>query len=247
VVFPEGATCERVNVEMLAKVFSGAPDDRLKGVADKIDLQIGVGKLDRPERLTHFFGQIAAEAGDEARLEENLHYTSEGLQNTFPYFFNRPDEADELGRTAEHPSNPQEIANRVYAGRNGNGDSASGDGWRFCGRGLIHLPGRGNYREIAKVYQTLWDDGVDFEEFPDLLLEPRYAVRSALCFWIKHELFAIADDGISNEITDRISRIINGGDNGKAARQENVTKFHTLAIFENVCKFSVSQPRFSEL
>ncbi len=247
VTFPDGAMCERVNAGMLEKVFPGAPEDRRKALAEEIDLQIATGKLDSTKRLVHFFAQMAVEAGPNARFVELLNYSADNLVKKFPYFKQHPDEAEIFGRTADHPADLQGIANRIYADRNGNGDVASGDGWRFRGRGLIHLTGRGNYREITGIYKLHWNDAVDFEENPELLTEPKYAVRSALGFWLKHKLYAMADEGISNDVTDRISRKVNGGDNGKAERRQNVLDFSTFAVFENVCKFSVTKPRFLDL
>jgi putative chitinase len=86
-------------------------------------------------------------------VEENLNYSAAGLVKTFPRYF----PAEEASAFANRP---QRIANRAYANRLGNGNEASGDGWRFRGRGFVQITGRANYRQFG------------IESQPELALEP---------------------------------------------------------------------------
>ena len=244
---PEGATCERVNEGMLAAVFPDAETELLAEISKEVDLQIVRGKLNSADRLAQFFGQIRFEIGSEAALEENLRYSESGLIATFRYFSDNPEEAERLGRTDDHPSNPEGIANTVYADRNGNGDVDSGDGWMFRGRGLLHVTGRGNYRNLADFYRTIWEDGMDFEEAPDVLFDPVYAVRSALCFWLRNELHAIADEGISAAITGRITDVVNRNTDSRDERWTQVEALSQANLFGSVCEFSVQKPKFEDI
>lgn len=137
--FPEGAVCDVLTGDLLANVFPDADAARLDAIAREIDLQIVTGQLDSPERLAHFFGQVLQEVGPSVNLLEDLDYRADKLAPIFRYFRRHPDEAELYGRTDEHPADQEAIANRAYADRNGNGDVASGDGWRFRGRGLKQL------------------------------------------------------------------------------------------------------------
>ena len=103
---------------------------------------------------------------------------------------------------------PRAIASRVYAGRFGNGNEASGDGWMFRGRGLIQVTFRDNYRQCGDVL------GCDLEGDPGLLAEPLMAALSAGWYWNSRGLNALADDGN----TEAITRRINGGTNGMEDR-----------------------------
>ena len=248
VIFPEGATCDIISSDMLSRVFPTAPEDRLTEIAKEIDLQIKTGKLDSPERLAHFFGQVLQEVGGKAQLVEGFNYRADKLGPIFAYFRLNPSEALLYGRTADHPADRQAIANRVYANRNGNGDIASGDGWRYRGRGLKQLTGRWNYRDFTRRHNALFGGDVNFEDNPDLLAEPKYAVRSALYFWIDNGLFAIADRGVNRSAADAITQVVNPGtpEASKKARWKHAEGFYLSGVFANTCRFSVAKPRFAD-
>ncbi len=152
------------------------------------------------------------------------------------------------GRTADHPANRPAIANHAYVNRNGNGDIASGDGWRYRGRGIFQLTGRANYHAFTHSHAELFGEEVDFEANPDLLTQPKYAVRSALFFWVDNGLFAIADRGVNDSAANAITRVINR-DTPKAsykARRENADGLFRSGVFSNICRFSVARPRFED-
>ena len=246
VIFPEGATCDIINSDMLSRVFPRAPEDRLAAIAKEIDLQIKTGKLDSPERLAHFFGQVRQEIGGKARLVEILDYDVKRLLKTFPYFRRNSAEAQLYGRTAGHSADQQAIANRVYARRIGNGDIPSGDGWRYRGRGLKQLTGRGNYRDFTRRHNALFGGDVNIEDNPGLLAEPKYAVRSALYFWVANKLYLHADRGVSESVANATTRVINRYTDSGPARWEHVKDFHQREVFANTCRFSVAKPRFAD-
>jgi predicted chitinase len=143
---PEGAVCDILTGDRLVSVFPDADTKLLTAIAREIDLRIVIGQLNSPDRLAHFFGQVQQEVGTKVTLVEGLDFRADKLADPYSYFRRHPDEALLYGRTEDHPADQEAIANRAYANRNGNGDVASGDGWRFRGRGLKQLTGRANYR-----------------------------------------------------------------------------------------------------
>lgn len=152
-------------------------------------------------RASAFLAQIGHESASLARTVESLNYSAERLLAVFPRHF-APDEASAYARQ------PQRIANRVYGSRLGNGPEASGDGWRYRGRGLIQITGRANYADIGALMHLPLVDA------PDLLAELEYAAESAAVYWRSRGCNALADAGDFDALTRRI----NGGLNGQADR-----------------------------
>jgi predicted chitinase len=201
----------RTRIEMLKEMGVSESDaaqyiDQLEQVLPRY------GIADSKLRLAHFFAQVLHESGCMRFDMENLNYSSEALRRVFARYFPTKAEADAYAR------NPERIANRVYANRMGNRSEASGDGWRFRGRGLIQLTGRSNYRAFAA-----WLDDERIVDDPDLV-SSEYAVHSAVFFWDKNGLnrFADRDDVVG------LTRRINGGDNGLAHRRELLNKANGL-------------------
>lgn len=243
---PEGATCDILTGDRLATVFPDADAEKLSAIARELDLRVVSGQLDTRERLIHFLAQMRQEAGPRARLEEDLDYKPERLRATYAYFRDNPDEADRLGRTVDHPADPVAIANLAYANRNGNGDAASGDGWTYRGRGLFQLTGRANYRAFTAWHESIFGEGIDFVDEPDRPSQPVYAVRSAVYFWLSHDLPAFADQGLTEAAVERITRRINGGVSTKDERIEKMTGIRDSGQFDGTCRFSVARPRFED-
>lgn len=155
--------------------------------------------LDRPLRLVHWMGQMAHESAGFTRLEENLNYSATRLKQVFPKLSS--------AECAEIAGNPRATANRVYGGRMGNTDPD--DGWRYRGRGLIHLTGRDNYARLTR------ETGIDLIADPDRAAEPETAITIACAFWRINAINKHADlDDI-----ERVTRVINGGTNGLADRR----------------------------
>jgi len=164
--------------------------------------------IDTPARRAMFLAQTGHETTGFSRTVENLNYSAEGLATTWRSRFATTD-GKPNAVALQLSRNPEAIANSVYAGRNGNGDPASGDGWRYRGRGLIQVTGRDNYRACGQ------DLGINLIDHPEWLEIPKYAAASAGWFWRKHDLNASAD------IADILgaTKKINGGPNGLPDRK----------------------------
>ena len=158
-----------------------------------------------PARLAGFLAQVAHESGGFNFVKENLNYSAKGLMGTFKKYFASEDIAKQYERK------PEKIANRVYANRMGNGDESSGDGYRFCGRGLIQLTGRINYTKFAE------DLGMSIEDTVAYLETPNGAVASAGWFWDNNNLNQYCDSGDFVMLTKRI----NGGTIGIEDRKHH--------------------------
>ena len=165
-----------------------------------------------PQRMAAFLAQCAHESGGFRALKENLNYRAETLRKVFPKYF--PNDA--LAQQYAH--HQEAIANKVYANRMGNGDEASGDGFRYCGRGLVQLTGKNNYQAFADSIETA------VEDVPDFLATFEGAVQSACWFWETNNLNRWADVGDIEKMT----KIINGGVIGLADRIKHYN--HALHI-----------------
>ncbi|MGI0014973.1 MAG: glycoside hydrolase family 19 protein, partial [Nitrososphaera sp.] len=128
------------------------------------------------------------------------------------------------------------IANRAYGSRNGNGNIASGDGWKYRGRGLKHLTGKSNYSAFSTFHEEFWGESVDFVEHPELLQSDfKYTVRSGVYFWLENNLSDEADKGASGDEVDAITRIINQATNSYDKRRNNFIRiYNNEKIFETL-------------
>jgi putative chitinase len=154
--------------------------------------------INTPQRVAAFIAQCAHESGGFKALKENLNYKAVTLRKIFPKYF--PDDAT-ANYYASLPNKQEAIANKVYGGRMGNGPEASGDGFRYCGRGLIQLTGKNNYQNFADSIET------PVEDIPEFLGTFEGAVQSACWFWESNNLNQWADKGDILTLTKRI----NGG------------------------------------
>ena len=151
--------------------------------------------INTPLRVAHFVAQCAHESGNFVFIKENLNYRAPSLRKTFSKYF----PTDELAQ--QYEKKPERIANRVYANRMGNGDEASGDGWRYCGRGLIQLTGKDNYTFFAGSL------GISEPEAAEYLATFEGAAQSACWYWEQNKLNRFAD---ANDVRG-LTRAINGG------------------------------------
>ena len=170
-------------------------------------------EINTPQRVAAFLAQCAHESGGFVFLKENLNYKAPSLRKVFPKYF--PDDAT----ASAYANKPERIANRVYANRMGNGDESSGDGWRYCGRGLIQLTGKDNYTFFAASLD------IPVEEASEYLQTFEGAVQSACFFWEQNNLNKWADAGDILTLTKRI----NGGTIGLEDRIKHYE--HALHIF----------------
>lgn len=163
------------------------------------------GLFENPKRMAAFLAQVAHESGGFNFTKEGLNYSAQALNKTFRKYFPTVASAQPYARQ------PAKIANKVYANRMGNGPETSGDGYKFCGRGLIQLTGRTNYTKFAQAIGKSLDDAIAYLETPE------GAVASAGWFWDINKLSIYADKGDFVGLTRRI----NGGTNGLADRQHH--------------------------
>ena len=155
-------------------------------------------EINTPQRIAAFIAQCAHESGGFRAIKENLNYKAATLRKIFPKYF----PTDELAAAYANMPNKQEaIANRVYASRMGNGDEQSGDGYRYCGRGLIQLTGKNNYQAFADSIETTVEDASEY------LATFEGAAQSACWFWESNNLNRFADVGDIRGLT----KAINGG------------------------------------
>ena len=154
--------------------------------------------INTPQRIAAFMAQCAHESGGFTALKENLNYKPATLRKIFAKYF--PDDAA-ANDYCSRPNKQEAIANKVYANRMGNGDEASGDGYRYCGRGLLQLTGKDNYSWFAASL------GITPEEAADYLQTFEGAAQSACWFWETNNLNQFADQGDILTLTKRI----NGG------------------------------------
>ena len=180
-----------VNSEQLKQLHIG-PEwvDALNETFQRFDIST-------PLRQAAFIGQCGHECGNFKVLQENLNYRAEALQKLWPKRF-------DAAKAQACARNPKAIATAVYSNRMGNRDEASGDAWRFIGRGCIQLTGASSYFHAGKAL------GVDFWANPDLVATPQYAALSAGWFWDKNRLNAYADKNDMQGLTKKI----NGGTHG---------------------------------
>lgn len=162
---------------------------------EALELLLPDYEINTPKRIAAFIAQCAHESGNFVFIKENLNYKAESLRKVFGKYFPN----DELAQA--YAKRPEMIANRVYSSRMGNGDEHSGDGYRYCGRGLIQLTGRTNYELFAASLE------ISPEEAAEYLATFEGAVQSACWFWESNNLNAVADAGDIK----RMTKIINGG------------------------------------
>ena len=168
-----------------------------------------------PVRAAHFFAQTAHESGNFKAFSENLNYSADGLQKIFGKYF-------DAAAAAKAARNPEKIANRVYANRMGNGNEASGDGWKYRGRGALQLTGKDNYKAFADYLKK-----PEIMDNPDLVAT-EYSFESAIFFFEKNKLWDICDKGVNDAAILALTKRINGGTHGLDDRKEKTKKFAAM-------------------
>lgn len=194
--------------------------DKLNGklpqaVLNELPLVMEKFGISNANRLSHFLSQVAHESGNFKFVNENLNYGAKGLMSIFKKYF--PTEA--LAKSYERQ--PQKIANKVYASRMGNGDEASGEGFKFRGRGYIQLTGKNNY----KAFSDFIDE--DCVANPDLVAT-KYPLTSAAFFFHTNKLWDICDKGHSHDIVVAVTKRVNGGTIGIEDRVKHFNHFNEL-------------------
>jgi putative chitinase len=193
--------------------------DKLKGhIPDGVIAQIPAVQekfeINTPLRLAHFLAQCGHESGNFTVTKENLSYSAARLQVIFKKYFTA-ESAAEYARKAD------KIANIVYANRMGNGNQASGEGYKFRGRGFIQLTGKDNYAAFDKTV----DD--DIIASPDLVAT-KYPLLSAAWFFHKNGLHKIADEGATDAVVTKVTKRVNGGTIGLPDRIKHFNEYNNL-------------------
>jgi putative chitinase len=163
-------------------------------------------------RLAHFLAQCALESTNFTATVENMNYSAQRLVQVFPKYFKPPVDVNAYARNA------QKIGSRVYANRMGNGDEASGDGFKYRGRGYIQLTGRNNYQSFTNHI------GEDCVGNPDLVAT-KYPLASAGFFFDSNNIWATCDQGSSDAVVTSVTKRVNGGTHGLAERIQNFKVF----------------------
>jgi putative chitinase len=172
-------------------------------------------EINTPLRLAHFLAQCGHESGGFKLTKENLNYSAKGLNGIFKKYF------PTLESAVPYERKPEKIANKVYGGRMGNGAEASGEGWKFHGRGFIQLTGKDNYTAFTKSI------GEDCIANPDLVAS-KYALASAAWFFNKNGLHKMADGGATDAVVTSITKRVNGGTIGLPDRIKHFKEYYHL-------------------
>jgi putative chitinase len=218
-IMGEGAPLPPPPVQTIAPV-GGLKLDKLRGhIPDAVIAMIpdtaAKFQINTPLRLAHFLAQCGHESGGFRATQENLNYSAKGLNGIFRKYF--PTEA----AAAAYARQPQKIASKVYANRMGNGSEASGEGYKFRGRGYIQLTGKENYTAFGKSI------GEDILSNPDVVAS-KYALLSAAWFFSKNGLHRMADEGASDAVVTKITKRVNGGTIGLPDRIKHFKEYYHL-------------------
>ena len=194
--------------------------NKLKGhipdaVISQLPDTIAKFELNTALRLAHFLAQAGHESGGFKAVNENLNYGAKGLLGIFKKYFPTEEKAKLYERK------PEKIANLVYGSRMGNGPEASGEGWKFRGRGYIQLTGKDNYKAFdAVVAESIVDN-------PDLVAT-KYPLLSAAWFFHKNGLHKIADQGATDAVVTSVTKRVNGGTIGLPDRIKHFKEYYDL-------------------
>jgi putative chitinase len=172
-------------------------------------------QINTPLRLAHFLAQCGHESGGFRATQENLNYSAKGLNGIFKKYF------PTLESALPYERKPEKIANKVYANRMANGTEASGDGYKFRGRGYIQLTGKDNYTQFGTAI------GENITSNPDVV-SGKYALLSAAWFWSKNGLNKLADGGSTDAVVTSITKRVNGGTIGLADRIKHFKEYYHL-------------------
>lgn len=193
-----------VTFEQINDFFEDTSEDIIQKFIEPLNDVMEFYEINNPKRISMFLAQVGHESGGLRTIKENLNYSADGLKRVFPKYFRDVNPADYAKR-------PEKIANRVYGGRMGNGPESTGDGYRYCGRGLIQLTGKSNYEAFAA------DMGWPLAEATEWLSTEEGATWSAGWFWDSRELNQWADKGDILTVTKKI----NGGTIGLEDRKSH--------------------------
>ncbi|HEY8186950.1 MAG TPA: peptidoglycan-binding protein [Pyrinomonadaceae bacterium] len=198
------ATAPGLNLAALAGKVPQTVIDQIPETAAKFGITTNL-------RLAHFLAQCALESTGFTATVENLNYSAQRIPQVFGKYFKNVD-------PTPYAHNPQKLGSRVYANRMGNGDEASGDGYKFRGRGYIQLTGKNNYTSFSQYV------GEDCVANPDLVAT-KYPLSSAAFYFSSNNIWAICNQGATDATVTKVTKAVNGGTHGLAERIQNFKKF----------------------
>jgi len=216
-VTPAPITSGPVNITKLKGVIPDSVLALIPDTASKFQINSAL-------RLSHFLAQCSHESGNFSVVKENLNYSAQGLANTWPSRFavNPKDKVKTPNALANQiQKNPILIANNVYADRMGNGNAASGDGFKYAGKGYIQLTGKDNYKAFGT---SIGEDCIANPE----IVATKYPLMSAAWFFSKNGLWAICDKGESDAVVEQVTKRVNGGTIGLDDRISKFKKYKSL-------------------
>lgn len=212
--------------DLLKQIYPNSTEANREKYEKALSMAMMRYNVNNPNRIRAFLAQVGHESGQLSAVVENLNYSAKALRSVFGKYFKTDAEAEQYARK------PEAIANVVYANRMGNGDTESGDGWKYRGRGLIQLTGKNNYEKATNEMYAL-PFGVDFVDEPDLLATLEYAAQSAAWYWETNGLNALADQlggADDTEVFKAITKRINGGYNGLDDRLAMYERAKTVIV-----------------
>ena len=234
-VISKQQTPQLITMGQMKKMWPDVSESKMQPILDELNANLVNYKLDTNLRKAHFFAQVMQEVGPTFKLREHLAYSAQILIKNFTYYKKHPSEAEKDAKLTPFSLKEKTIANKAYMDKWRSpmyrvGNIYDGDGYKFLGRGLKMTTGRNNYKNLNDVYPLAWPgENVNFLEHPELLEQPKYAVRSAVAFWKGNKLYELADQGASPNVVDKITRIINRGTD-YAPRKANFTNT-TIKVF----------------
>lgn len=212
-----------LDTNTILKLKNVIPDNVLEQIPDTA----AKFNINTPLRLAHFLAQCAHESGNFKRIKENLNYSENRMLEIFKYDFDANHDkilsSKEKEKAKTLVGHPDKIANFVYANQNGNGSEASGDGYKYAGKGYIMLTGRKNYADFDKFVED------NIVVTPDLVAT-KYPLMSAAYFFQKNCLWTICDKGNSELIVTALTKRVNGGIYGLAERIKYFNKFYKILV-----------------
>lgn len=244
----------KITVEHLKKMFPRGKNELFIATVDELNNCFKKLGIDNCLAYAHYFAQFRAET-DYRSFEESFNYTEKGLLKQFKNFRNNRSLAEKYGRKKGRPANQIMIGNIAYGGRKelGNGSIESGDGYKYRGRGLIQVTGKYNYTKVTKTYNSFFNENINFVSNPDLILQPKYAVRASFADMINkncHSHIKIVDNkrkGIEKyrKAFDKMTDVINKKTDSREKRwkyfKENFTKIFQCEVGNKVVEKNDTQ------
>ena len=227
-----------ITMAQMQQMWKGVAQTKIQPILDELNSNLKEYKLDSRLRQSHFFAQVFGEIGAKFSLREDIsNYTANNLMALSSYYKAHPKEAAVDAKLKPSELKIKTITNKWYMDKNrpkslALGNVIDGDGYKFLGRGLRQTTGRYNYSVLTKMYPKIWADDkkIDFTVTPELLEQPKYAVRSAIVFWLDKKLYDVADGGATSTVVDKVTKVINQFAPNKVERRTYFTKAKSIFV-----------------